>query len=353
MKAFSLPLLFAAFLLLADAFHASPTSLRRSSAHSGDPELSQSQQELEKAITCLSDDVGQAVGGIVLLLHGTGATGDQTWLHGPYTEILPKLSPGFDVCYLNFPNRSLSDAQVTAEYIVHATRSLAPRSATRKISIIGHSQGAGVNPQWAMAFWPSIRSMINAFVALSGDFRGTLGSVSDMGFPLHNSSILSPALYQQIASSHYMAAQNRVAPGALIQNTTSIYSKYDEIVPYTSSSLDGAANFLLQDLCGPALIVDHYLQVVEMSTFALAYDALLHGRADARRFRTRFCSTYPDGSHKKLVDALPYFHNIVAETTAIVLIHKSPGEPLLKPYVCANRDSSTPAAYCAKSGYFP
>jgi hypothetical protein len=44
-------------------------------------------------------------------------------------------------------------------------------SATKKVFIIGHSQG-NINIQWALAFWPSIRRYVTGFSSLAGDFHG-------------------------------------------------------------------------------------------------------------------------------------------------------------------------------------
>ncbi|KAL9940047.1 hypothetical protein V8E36_000752 [Tilletia maclaganii] len=319
----------------------------------GEPPYSQNLTALKGAIECLNaSTLGSAAGGVVLLIHGTGSTGRESWLHGPYTDILPKLSPGYDVCYLTLPYRALRDAQVSAEYVVYAVKSLSLKSATKKVHIIGHSQGGGVNPQWALAFWPSIKKKVQTYVSLSGDFRGTLSNVTDAGVSTNGTRVLSESLYQQFGGSHYMAAQNRAAPAALLTNMTSIYSKYDEVVPASSSKLDGAANFLIQDLCGKLLIVDHFLNIVEFSTFALAYDALLKGRADASRFQRKFCTTYPDGSKKKLDDLVPNLYAIVADLASIIFTNKAPGEPLLKPYVCEKGFAGN-ATYCGATGYFP
>ncbi|KAE8266477.1 hypothetical protein A4X09_0g5872 [Tilletia walkeri] len=319
----------------------------------GEPPYSQNLTDFKAAITCLSPTIGAAAGGVVLLVHGTGSTGRESWLSGPYTDILPTLSPGFDVCYLTLPFRALRDVQVSAEYVVYAVKSLSLKSATKKVHIIGHSQGGGVNPQWALAFWPSIRKKVQTYVSLSGDFRGSLSNVTDAGISTGKLPVLSAALFQQFGGSHYMAAQNRIAPAALVPNMTSIYSAYDEVVRPSSSKLDGAANFLIQDVCkNPLLIVDHFLNIVEFSTFALAYDALLNGKADASRFDRKRCTTYPNGSGKKLDDLIPQLYAVVADLASIVLTNKAPGEPLLKPYVCA-KGAATQAEYCGDSGYFP
>jgi pimeloyl-ACP methyl ester carboxylesterase len=68
----------------------------------------------------------------------------------------------------------LGDAQLTAEYVVQGVKYLAPKSANKKVTIIGHSQGGGFNPQWALLFWPSIKKLVSNYIALAGDFKGTM-----------------------------------------------------------------------------------------------------------------------------------------------------------------------------------
>ena len=90
------------------------------------------------------------------------------------------------------PGRSVIDAQRSAEYVAYGVQYLAPKSSTGKVSIIGHSQGAGLNPQWALSacsstlhrrgadhflctvFWPSIRPLVTNYVGLAPDFHGTV-----------------------------------------------------------------------------------------------------------------------------------------------------------------------------------
>ena len=87
------------------------------------------------------------------------------------TELI--VSPGYDIAWSTSPTRSLGDAQVTAEYIAYNIKRLAAMSATKKVFIIGHSQG-NINIQWALAFWPSIRQYVTGFSSLAGDFHGEL-----------------------------------------------------------------------------------------------------------------------------------------------------------------------------------
>lgn len=73
---------------------------------------------------------------------------------------------------VDLPNRALSDAQVSAEYVAYLTHALALHSKTKQVSLVSHSQG-GLNIQWALDFWPSLRHLVSSFVALAPDFFGT------------------------------------------------------------------------------------------------------------------------------------------------------------------------------------
>lgn len=128
-----------------------------------DAPYSVEQATIESVLTC-PKNIGQAAGGVVLLVHGTGSTGNETWGSGPYTELLPTLSPGYDVCYVTSPNRSQTDIQITSEYVAGNIAQLAKKSKTGKVSLIGHSQG-NLNIQWALNFWPSTRQYVDKFVA--------------------------------------------------------------------------------------------------------------------------------------------------------------------------------------------
>ncbi|GAA5920267.1 hypothetical protein JCM5296_004595 [Sporobolomyces johnsonii] len=92
------------------------------------------------ALTC-PNGIQKNAGGVVLLVHGTGSTGAETWPNGPYMELLPSAGSGYDVCYVNLPERALGDAQTSAEYVAYLTSALSSESATGKVSLISHSQG--------------------------------------------------------------------------------------------------------------------------------------------------------------------------------------------------------------------
>ena len=83
-------------------------------------------------VVCSSSELRRQV-------HGTGSTGEESWAQGPYVQLLPKAA-NIDACWINLPNRSLSDAQVSAEYVAYNIRALAAKSKTKKIALIGPSQ---------------------------------------------------------------------------------------------------------------------------------------------------------------------------------------------------------------------
>ena len=92
----------------------------------------------------------------------------QSWAEGPYVQLLPAAAE-VDVCYVSLPGRSEVDVQISAEYVARGVHWLAPQSATGMVSIIGHSQGAGINPQWALQFYPSIQPLVANYIALAGE----------------------------------------------------------------------------------------------------------------------------------------------------------------------------------------
>lgn len=79
------------------------------------------------------------------------------------------------MCYVDLPSRSLTDAQASSEWVAYNIKDLAPKSATGKVAVLGHSQG-NPNIQWALEFWPAYRPLVSAFVALAADFHGALFS---------------------------------------------------------------------------------------------------------------------------------------------------------------------------------
>jgi len=300
------------------------------------------------AITCPDGITGKA-GGIVLLVHGTGSTGSESWSHSPYYLLLPSdpLGPGFDICWIDLPGRSLGDCEVSGEYVAYAIQYLAPQSSTGQISIIGHSQGAGINPQWALDFWPSTRPLVSDYISLAGTFHGSgEGVIACTQQDLTQDGCLVSYI-QQTTGSYYLQAQN-TRGGAALVTTTSIYTHYDDIIqpengPNPTSVLPGAANFALQDLdiCGPAHVADHFMMVVDPAAYGLALDALSNpGPADASRFDPTYCTYFKSDELLNLTNVPAYVEAIVNDQVA-----NGPRafvEPMLMAYVCAEGQST----YC-------
>ncbi|KAF7974622.1 hypothetical protein HWV62_11600 [Athelia sp. TMB] len=233
----------------------------RASAYT-DPLYSVATTQLAASLTCPHGAVGSKAGGVVLLVHGTGSTGDETWENGPYNKILPTYGAGYDVCWVTLPGKSLGHAATTAEYVVYNIKALASQSKTGKVFLIGHSQGAGLNIPWPLDFFPSTQPLVSGFVALSGDFRGTsLGGSVCFGLDFLEGHC-SESIWQQAQNSSYLRAQY-VGFSKAIVGTTSIFTTFDEIIPPEpyDSTLNGASNILIQDndACGPAKVVDHFL----------------------------------------------------------------------------------------------
>ncbi|KZP32098.1 alpha/beta-hydrolase [Athelia psychrophila] len=300
--------------------------------------------ELRKAIECPRGILG-AAGGIVLLVSGTTLSGGDEWPGTPFYEYLPYEGPGYDVCWLNNPSKGLGDAQVSSEYIAYNIPLLASKSATGRIAIVGHSQGAGLTPQWALDFWPSTRAHVSAYVAISGMFHGTLGPVATCKPEGLNGCY--PSFYQMSNGSAYIDAQMRRGGRALVP-TTSLWSRVDgTVIPEDvdpTSYLEGAANFAVQqdNICGSGDTSDHVHMVVDPAVYALAVDALAHsGHASATRFNKTSCHVFSNGTYNQAYfnATVDRINNIVVNASASTAYQATgynltAAEPPLKAYVC-------------------
>jgi len=161
---------------------------------------------------------------------GTALNSHDSYAVGPYVDLLPK--EGFDVCWVDPPNRQLADAQIGGEYVANAIIQLAPKSKTKKIKILGHSQGGGLSIPWATIFFPSARKLVDSFVGMAADFHGT----TVLPYPacaaekiLSLGAGCSPAILQQERGSMFLDAQLHFLTKAIVP-TTSVFTRTDEIV---------------------------------------------------------------------------------------------------------------------------
>jgi triacylglycerol lipase len=245
-------------------------SLSAPAAHGAqEPPLSEPVEALDEALDC--PESFEATGREpVLLVHGTGAVGRENfgW------NLVPQLrADGFDVCTVDLPTRALADIQVAAEYVVHAVRVI--HGATgRRVDVAGHSQG-GLEPRWALAWWPSTRDLIDDVVTFAAPHDGTVAAdAACAGGPCW------PAVHQMRPGSDFLTALWRQEDLSAV-HVTSMGSHHDELVqPPSTIELPGASNILLQDVC-PGRPVTHVSIVADAVAYELALGAFLgDGPAD-------------------------------------------------------------------------
>jgi triacylglycerol esterase/lipase EstA (alpha/beta hydrolase family) len=243
------------------------------------PALTVSAYQVEKAIGYPS----RRDGAPVLLIHGTGSTSFESWA----STYVPALgAAGFSVYTLDLPGKAYVDIQQSSEYVVYAIRRIASLSG-RKVSVIGHSQG-GLEPRWALKWWPELRGEVEDLVTLATPHHGTL--ISDV----YCAAGCKPAHWQMEQGAAFIAALNQGAETFAGVDVTSLYSRSDELVepqtPEATSALAGASNIAIQDVC-PGRPVDHVGMMRDGAVYALVLDALTHaGAADAARFDPLSCA---------------------------------------------------------------
>lgn len=265
---------------------------------------------------------------IVLLVHGTATTAEESWPDG-LGKVLP--GAGFDWCTVQLPGRALVDIQTSSEYVVAAVRSLHERSG-RKVSLVGHSQGAH-QIRWAVRWWPDVRAVVKDLVSVAGSNRGLpYLSAQSCAFGC------APALWQQASGSAFIAAQNEV-PIVKGPAYTSVYSLTDDLVQpalpaeRAVATIDGAANIAVQDIC-PGRPVGHVQAVYDAAVTAVILDAFAHaGPANPARVDRAACfMTTPPGVDPGVAAAriTAVYANGVR---AVAAGPKTGAEPPLRPYV--------------------
>ncbi|EHS64395.1 uncharacterized protein PGTG_22226 [Puccinia graminis f. sp. tritici CRL 75-36-700-3] len=166
---------------------AAPTGPLPSRA-SGDAPWTQAESSYKRMIAC-PFGIQNKDRGIVLLVPGTAGNASEVYksVRLPYKVEFPSIcstvpsifalktiqsayyadlpSQGFDVCWVDTPNYSISDMQLSAEFVAYAIKSLAPQSTKTggKINIVSYSQG-GPNVQWAS----SLLDFLDVFFKLAG-----------------------------------------------------------------------------------------------------------------------------------------------------------------------------------------
>lgn len=244
------------------------------------PPLSTPADVLAAALSCTPPDRPSAAQP-VLLVHGTGATAAENWGWN-YARVLPAL--GFRTCTVELPNRALGDIQRSAEYVVHAVRTMAAASGG-DVDVVGHSQG-GLEPRWAVRWWDDVRASVDDLVMLGTPNHGT--AVTNV---VGVAGCTGSCLQMQVGSKFLTALNGGdETPGAVAY--TSVWTVPDELVqPSWPSSaatarLAGASNLAVQSLC-PGRPVDHLGLVADAVVHDAVVDALRNpGGAEPARFFT-------------------------------------------------------------------
>jgi hypothetical protein len=270
-------------LVMALAQLLSPGVVRADGAPPGPP-LDVPEAKLAAALSC---PVGftHTEHRAVLLVHGTSVTADENWGWN-YAQALPKA--GFDFCTVAMPDYAFVDIQVSVQYVVYAIREVARRSHGR-ITTVGLSQG-GIQPRWALKWWPDIHQVVASFVDMATPNHGAL---------FGNGACVSscvPAVWQQAVGAHLIDALNRDTETPYIGSVayTSVYSLTDDIIqpaePSPTAALQGAVNIAVQDIC-PGRYVGHIQSMWDAAYYAVVIDALSHsGPADPARVDRSYCN---------------------------------------------------------------
>ncbi|MEU5187742.1 alpha/beta fold hydrolase [Streptomyces klenkii] len=195
----------------------------------------------------------------VVLLHGTWANQLDTWF-----VLAPELAAkGYCVYSLDYgklpymPGLNGQGPLVKSAGEVSAFVDKVLRSTgTKKVDIVGHSQGGGPLPRYYMEFMNGA-SKVDKLIGLAPDNHGAtasgLGTLARKVPGVSKALSLSlPGLEDQIVGSEFMKKLNSkpdTVPGV---KYTVISTKYDEIAtPYKSQQLSGpnVRNVVVQDLC--------------------------------------------------------------------------------------------------------
>jgi triacylglycerol esterase/lipase EstA (alpha/beta hydrolase family) len=271
----------------------------------------------------------------VLLVPATWVTSEEQY---GWTYMRAFDALGWPYCAVATPKHGMGDMQISAEYVVHAIRTMYQR-AGRKIALLGASQGGSL-PRWALRFWPDTRSMVEEHVGLAPTNHG--GKGIDVLCVLN----CAPSLWQQRYQSNFVRAMNsgqETFPGI---SYTELYTHQDQMATPASddtgtSSLHGGggriANIAFQDVC-PAHIADHSKAALyDAVGYALAFDTLTHdGPADPGRIDPMVCAR----ELPPPVDPASFPLNL-GKAFAAVIIQETTGErvneePALRDYVTAD-----------------
>ena len=254
-----------------------------------EPALTAPRASLEAALECHGVDSPKRR--VTLLVPGTGLTPESFSYN--YARFLRLTDRPY--CTVALPEKSLGDAQVAAEYIVHAVRAIHVRS-RRRVQVLGFSQG-GMLPRWGLKFWPSTRFMVGDLVGLAPSNHGTYSGEGLCASP----GGCAPAVWQQRAVSNFIRTLNAGTETYDRISYSVAYSSFDQVVTPNTDERTGSSpvrtgpgykgNRRLQDKC-PANTADHLATgTSDPVAHAIAFDAIDHdGPAFLSRIPASVCT---------------------------------------------------------------
>ncbi|TCP41222.1 alpha/beta hydrolase family protein [Tamaricihabitans halophyticus] len=301
------------------------------------PALSVSAPTLAKSLNCTAN-TQNSKHNVVLLVHGTTSNPGESF-EWNWFRALDRLDRPY--CAVTLPNRAMSDAQVSAEYVVHAVRHIHETSG-RQVDVLGHSQG-GLVPRFAMRFWPDIRPMVDDYVSFGATNHGSF-LVNALCPPVLG---CAPSLWQQTSDSNFTKATNSGQETFAGISYTNVYTHTDEFVrpalddTGTSSlhSGDGRiTNVAIQDVCPLGLTSEHIaVGTYDPVAYALAMDALDHdGPTRPSRVPRSVCTQPFMPGVEATRFPTEYVNAMSGIASELVLQQRTDKEPELKPYVFAN-----------------
>jgi triacylglycerol lipase len=223
----------------------------------------------------------------VLLVHGTGVNSEIEW-DITYRPELERL--GHSVCTVDLPERGDGDVQDSVQVVAFAMREMVRRSGGRKLSVLGHSQGA-FQPTYALRLYPDLARHVEDFIGLAGIYHQGSAAISE------ECEQACPASFRQMGSdSRLLRELNRrpMPPGPAY---TAIGTLVDgTVTPQPAvNRLERGVSVQIQDICpGRRWPVpeDHVLLVGDAVAYELVMDALQHaGPASPARIDRASCAT--------------------------------------------------------------
>lgn len=297
--------------------------------------LTEPADALARALEC-GPGVDGATRTPVILVHGTGSTPEESFAFG-YQAALPKL--GIPVCTVRLPERATVDLQRSIQYVVHAIREV-NRRAGRKVSLLGHSQGA-LLATYAPQFWPDLVPLIDDVVGLAGPYQGTKNANTSC-----SDGRCSVTSWQfRMGSNLNRAFMSGGRPAGI--SFTAVATQFDQLVTPAPAAarLDGATNIVIQDIC-PGRTVDHFAIVGDAVAYAIALDAFTNaGTADRARIDPTVCAqTLPPGAEPSRLDPRAISNATLALTTAPETDREPPLVCPFDPAACAAQTSGASGA---------